>query len=124
MSYGLLIFVYAKGSGERPDIVIQDDSEVVGIEHCQVDVLFKIRKKKAQSMIGKQKNQFNKLVEKYKDEELLEKDISNGNALTSVLKLVEEKVDHKNSFNYSDFIGNFKRVWENIITTAGSIEKD
>lgn len=101
---------YIDCSGERPDIIIQDDSEVIGIEHCQVDVLFKMKKKKAQSMIGKQNNQINELIEKYKDEELLEKDISNGTALTSVLELVEERVDHKNLFNYSDFNRNFKRV--------------
>ena len=101
---------YIDCSGERPDIVIQDDSEVVGIEHCQVDVLFKIKKKKVQSMIGKQNSQINGLVEKYKDEELLEKNISNGKVLTSTLKLVKERFDHKNSFNYPDFIENFRRV--------------
>ena len=101
---------YIDCSGERPDIVIQDDSEVVGIEHCQVDVLFKIKKKKAQSMIGKQNNQIHELVKKYKDEKLLEKDISNGKALTSFLKLVKERFDHKNLFNYPDFIENFRRV--------------
>ena len=101
---------YINCRSERPDIVIQDDSEVVGIEHCQVDVLFKIKKKKAQSMIGKQNNKINELVEKYKDEELLEKDISNGKAVTSVLKLVEERYDYRNLFRYSDFIENFKRV--------------
>ena len=101
---------YIDCSGERPDIVIQDDFEVIGIEHCQVDVLFKIKKKKAQSMIGKQNNKINELVETYKDEELLEKDISNGKAVTSVLKLVEERYDYRNLFRYSDFIDNFKRV--------------
>lgn len=73
---------YIECSGERSDIIIQDNSEVIGIEHCQVDVLFKIKKKKAQSMVGKQNNQINGLIEKYKDKELLEKDISNGTALT------------------------------------------
>lgn len=101
---------YIDCSGERPDIIIQDDFEVVGIEHCQVDVLFKIKKKKAQSMIGKQNNQIHELVKKYKDEELLEKDISNGKAVTSVLKLVEERYDYRNLFKYSDFIKNFRRV--------------
>ena len=101
---------YIDYSGERPDIIIQDDLEVIGIEHCQVDVLFKIKKKKAQSMVGKQNNQIKGLVEKYKDKELLEKDISSGIALTSTLKLVEERFDYKNSFNYSDFIENFRRV--------------
>ena len=101
---------YIDYSGERPDIIIQDDSEVIGIEHCQVDVLFKKKKKKAQSMIGKQNNQISGLVEKYKDEELLKKDISNGKALTSALKLVKERFDHKNLFNYPDFIENFRRV--------------
>lgn len=101
---------YIDCSGERPDIVIQDDSEVIGIEHCQVDLLFKIKKKKTQSMIGKQNNQINGLIEKYKDKELLEKDISNGTALTSTLKLVEERYDYRNLFKYSDFIENFRRV--------------
>ncbi|MDE7178728.1 MAG: hypothetical protein K2O59_13030 [Lachnospiraceae bacterium] len=101
---------YIDYSCERPDIIIQDDSEVIGIEHCQVDVLFRKKKKKAQSMVGKQNNQIKGLIEKYKDEELLEKDISNGTALTSVLKLVEERVDYRNLFKYSDFIENFKRV--------------
>ncbi len=101
---------YIDYSGERPDIIIQDDSEVIGIEHCQVDVLFRKKKKKAQSMVGKQNNQIKEVIEKYKDEELLEKDISNGTALTSVLKLVEERVDYRNLFKYSDFIENFRRV--------------
>ena len=61
-------------------------------------------------MVGKQNNQINGLVEKYKDEELLEKDISNRKALTSALKLVEERFEHKNLFNYLDFIENFRRV--------------
>lgn len=98
---------YIDYSGERPDIIIQDGTEVIGIEHCQVDVLFK---KKAQSMVGKQNNQINGLVEKYKNEELLEKDISNGTALTSALKLVEERFDYRNLFKYFDFIENFRRV--------------
>ena len=38
---------YIDYSGERPDIIIQDDSEVIGIEHCQVDVLFKKKRKKS-----------------------------------------------------------------------------
>lgn len=101
---------YIDYSGERPDIIIQDRTEVIGIEHCQVDVLFRKKKKKAQSMVGKQNNQINGLVEKYKDEELLEKDISNGTALTSALKLVEERFDYRNLFKYSDFIENFRRV--------------
>ena len=101
---------YIDCSGERPDIIIRDDFEVIGIEHCQVDVLFRKKKKKAQSMVGKQNNQIKELIEKYKDEELLEKDISNGTALTSVLQLVEERVDYRNLFKYSDFIDNFRRV--------------
>lgn len=101
---------YIDYSGERPDIIIQDGTEVIGIEHCQVDVLFRKKKKKAQSMVGKQNNQINGLVEKYKDEELLEKDINNGTALTSALKLVEERFDYRNLFKYSDFIDNFRRV--------------
>ena len=101
---------YINCSGERPDIIIRDDFEVIGIEHCQVDVLFKIKKKKAQSMIGKQNSQIHELVKKYKDKELLEKDISNGKVLTSFLKLVKERFNHKNSFKYLDFIENFRRV--------------
>lgn len=101
---------YIDYSGERPDIIIQDGSEVIGIEHCQVDALFRKKKKKAQSMVGKQNSQINGLVEKYKDEELLERDISNGTALASALKLVEEKFDYRNLFKYSDFIENYRRV--------------
>lgn len=101
---------YIDYSGERPDIIIQDDLEVIGIEHCQVDVLFRKKKKKAQSMVGKQNNQIKGLIEKYKDEELLENDKSNGTALAAVLKMVEERFAYKNSFNYSDFIENFRRV--------------
>lgn len=36
---------YIDCSGERTDIIIKDDSGVIGIEHCQVDVLFKTKKK-------------------------------------------------------------------------------
>lgn len=61
-------------------------------------------------MVGKQNNKINELVAKYKDNELLEKDISNGTALTSALELVEERFDYRNLFKYSDFIENFRRV--------------
>ena len=38
-------------TGESPDIIINDDSEIIGIEHFQADMLFSIKRKKAQSLI-------------------------------------------------------------------------
>ncbi len=40
-------------NGERPDIIINTDSEIIGIEHCLVDMLFWIgeKDKKTQSMV-------------------------------------------------------------------------
>lgn len=97
-------------SGERPDIIINTDMEIIGIEHCRVDMLFNIKKKKAQSMIGTQQSKGERLVKKYKDKQLLDEDINNGTALKSVLDMVEERFEHRNKFDYSAFINNFRRV--------------
>ncbi len=97
-------------SGERPDIIINTDNEIIGIEHCSIDMLFKIKKKKAQSMIGIQQSKGERLVDKYKDKDLLEEDINNGTALKPLLDMVEERFEHYNKFNYSAFINNFCRV--------------
>ncbi|MBQ7708149.1 MAG: hypothetical protein IJT72_10280 [Lachnospiraceae bacterium] len=97
-------------SGERPDIIINTDNEIIGIEHCRVDMLFKTKKKIAQSMIGIQQSKSERLVEKYKEKELLEEDINNGNALKPVLDMVEERFEYHNKFDYSAFISNFNRV--------------
>ena len=97
-------------SGERPDIIIESDIELVGIEHCQVDLLFNLKKKKAQSMIRTQESKTNRLIEKYKDKELLDTDIKNGTALKSVLDLVEERITTRNRFDYVAFKDNFSRV--------------
>ena len=97
-------------SDERPDIIIESNTEMVGIEHCQVDMLFKIKKKKAQSMIRTQESKTDRLIEKYKDKELLDNDIQNGSALRTVLDLVEERITTRNRFDYSSFKDNFSRV--------------
>ncbi len=97
-------------SGERPDFIVMADDEVIGIEHCQVDLFFTIKRKKAQSMIGKQEKKITGLVEKYSDKDLLETDIKNGKALKEALNLVEERHEHRTDFVYDKFIDNFKRV--------------
>lgn len=101
---------FIDSSGERPDIIIESDTELVGIEHCQVDLLFNLKKKKAQSMIRTQESKTNRLIEKYKDKELLDTDIKNGTALKSVLDLVEERITTRNRFDYVAFKDNFSRV--------------
>lgn len=97
-------------SGERPDIIINTETEVVGIEHCRIDLLFRIKKKKAQSMIGIQQSKGEKLVEKYRNKDLLDEDIKNGTAVKSVLDMVEERSECRNKFDYSAFITHFRRV--------------
>lgn len=101
---------YIDYSRERPDIIINDDEIIIGIEHCQVDVLFKVKKKEAQSMVGKHRNSAEKLVEKYEDEELLNEDINNCKALSPVLDILKERYDYQDKFDYSKFIDNFHRV--------------
>ena len=96
--------------GERPDIVINSEDEVIGIEHCQVDMLFRIKKKKAQSLVGQQHNKAVKLAEKYSDKELLESDIQNGEAVKPVLSSVEDYFELRNNFKYQVFIDNFNKV--------------
>ena len=96
--------------GERPDIIIQSNTAVIGIEHCQTDVLFKIKRKKAQSLTSKRSNEIEYLVEKYRDKELLDEDVKSGTALKSVLDMVEEQFERKSAFEYLTFIDNFKRV--------------
>ncbi|MBP5495239.1 MAG: hypothetical protein J6X97_09085 [Lachnospiraceae bacterium] len=95
---------------ERPDIIINSETEVMGIEHCRADMFFRIKRKRAQSMIGIHESEGEKLVEKYEDEELLDEDIRNGNALNSILSIVEDGFDIRNNFKYENFIDNFKRV--------------
>lgn len=96
--------------GERPDFIIMAEDEVIGIEHCQVDLFFRIKRKKAQSMVGKQEKKIDGLIEKYSDKNLLESDIKNGKALKEALNLVEERYEHRTDFEYDKFINNFKRV--------------
>lgn len=97
-------------TSERPDIIIQTDTEIIGIEHCQVDMLFKIKRKKAQSMVGIQKSKSEKLIEKYKDKDLLEKDIKNNTAVSSILDIIEESFEYQDNFDYLAFMNNFRRV--------------
>lgn len=108
------LFVERKGfidsSGESPDIIIKTDTEVIGIEHCLTDLLFRKKHNKAKSMTRVQQYTGEKLVEKYKDKELLNTDIQNGNALKSILDTVEEDFDLHNKFEYGIFIDNFRRV--------------
>lgn len=99
-------------NNERPDIIINAETEVIGIEHCRADMFFKIKRKKAQSMIGIHESVGERLVEKYEDEELLNEDIHNGNALQSILSIVEDGFAIRNDFKYESFIDNFKRVCE------------
>lgn len=96
--------------GERPDIILYSDDEVFGIEHCQVDELFKIKKRKAQSMVDIQRNNCENQVNKYMDKDLLDADIKSGAALEPVFGMVEERFALRNDFDYSVFIDNFRRV--------------
>ena len=94
---------------ESPDIIVQSDSELWGIEHFQVDVLFKIKNRKAQSLVGMQNNKIDDLVEKYSNNpEKLDADIENGKAIGAVLQMVSERHNYKENFKYNDFVNNFK----------------
>ena len=84
--------------------------EVFGIEHCQVDELFKIKKRKAQSMVDSQRKNCENQVKKYMDKDLLDADIKSGAALEPVFEMVEERFALRNDFDYSVFIDNFRRV--------------
>ena len=97
-------------SSESPDIIIKTNTEVIGIEHCLTDLLFRKKHNKATSMTRVQHSTSERLVEKYKDEELLNADIRNGNALKALLDIVEEDFDLIKKFNYEAFINNFRRV--------------
>ena len=96
--------------GERPDLFIKTDKEVIGIEHCLTDLLFRKKHNKAASMMRSQHSIGENLVKKYKDEELLNKDIQSGKALKSLLDIVEEDFELHYKFDYKSFIDNFRRV--------------
>ena len=96
--------------GEKPDIIIDTGKEVIGIEHCQVDVLFKVKKKKAQSMNMKHIGDISKLIEKYKDNDLLDEDIRNGSAIEPVLDVLKDRFEYRDSFSYRVYLENFDRV--------------
>lgn len=98
--------------GERPDIIINADTEVIGIEHCLTDVLFDVGAKrgKAQSMIRRQSGNSERLLRKYQDRELLDADIKNGTAIKSILTMAEERSERQLKFSYADFISNFREV--------------
>lgn len=99
-------------TGESPDIIINADSEIIGIEHFQADMLFSIKRKKAQSLIGQQSSIGEKLVDKYSDEELLDLEIHNGEAIKPILSIVEDFFEIRSRFKYQDFINNFRKVCE------------
>lgn len=95
---------------EKPDIIISSDNKLIGIEHCQTDLLFKIKSHKAQSMLRNQQSTIERKVDEYKDLKIREEAINNGKAIDDILELVNERIDHKTNFEYSKFIDNFKRV--------------
>lgn len=96
---------------ERPDFIAETNSYVIGIEHCLVDVFFKIKRKQAHSLIRTQENEAQKKIDEYKEHpDLLEKDIHDGTAAKFTKKMLEERFDHKTNFNYSSFIDNFQDV--------------
>ena len=95
---------------ESPDIVINNETEIIGIEHFRVDMLFKMKKRKAHSLIGIQNTKCEDLVDKYKNDELLEEDIDNGTAIRSVLEMVEERNRFRNRFNYQEFIKSLREI--------------
>ena len=95
---------------ECPDMIIKTDTGVIGIEHCQIDVLFKIKRKRAQSFVGIERSEIGKRVKQYKDEELLAQDIKSGKVLRPLLDLAEEHNDLANKFDYATFIDNYRSV--------------
>ena len=95
---------------ESPDIVIKNETEIIGIEHFQVDMLFKMKKRKAHSLIGIQNTKCEELVEKYKNDDLLDEDIDNGTAIRSVFEIVEERNRFRNRFNYQAFIKSMREI--------------
>ncbi len=97
--------------GECPDIIIQTETHTIGVEHCQVDVLFKPVKDKAQSMVETHNRKRELLVKKYSDgSSNLEKDIENGEAIKPILDIIEDMYEHNEDFSYVNFINNFNRV--------------
>ena len=97
---------------ESPDIVVLQPDLVIGVEHCQVDVLFETHREAAKSLVSSQNRKCHKLIEQYKDEGLLEKDIRSGTAVDEATKMVSDRLQHESEFNYDSFILNFQRICE------------
>jgi len=97
-------------NSERPDIIVSSDDMTIGIEHCQIDVLFNIKNKKAQSMVKKHASEINKMVNKYKENDSLDDDINNGEAVEPIFRVLKDRFEYRDSFSYSSFIENFQRV--------------
>lgn len=96
---------------ECPDIVIEGDREIIGIEHCLVDLLFQTKRKSAQSLLRRQENEIVRKVNYYKvNPEKLSEDIENGSAPDFVIGKVEELHNYQADFDYRSFINNFVTV--------------
>ena len=99
---------------ERPDFIVKLEDGAIGIEHCQVDVLFKTKKHSAHSLMREQESRGLRKINDYKQHpDKLDEEIENGQSMEFALGMVEERFDARKEFNYSAFIDNFKDVCYN-----------
>lgn len=99
---------------ERPDFIIKSEDITIGIEHCMVDVLFKVKKHSAQSLIREQENISKRKIDEYKkSSETFDEEIKNGKSMEFVIGMLEERFKRRKNFQYSVFIDNFQTICNN-----------
>lgn len=99
---------------ERPDFIIKLEDITIGIEHCMVDVLFKVKKHSAQSLIREQESISKRKIDEYKKSpETLDEEIKNGKSMEFVIEMLSERFKRREKFQYSVFINNFQTVCNN-----------
>lgn len=101
---------------EQPDFLIISENEIIGIEHCLVDVMFKVKKpnspkRHAQSLIREHENKCIKIVDRYNQNPAIkEAELKSGKAGDFLADMLQDSFDAKDNFKYQNFIDNFRSV--------------
>lgn len=113
-------YIFEDCVDERPDIIMNTPSMLIGVEHCQADLLFWEKRGKAYSMASSQEDRTRKVVEKYKNLTLLDRDVESGEALFPAFDSIEERFSLQEAFDYRIFLCNFERVASQHNKNSGS----
>lgn len=101
---------------ERPDFLIKNDKETIGVEHFLIDTL--IGEKKA-SRSRLRQSEINRTFNRFHDD----LDGNEEKALRSIESIVQADVDAVQKFDYGKFIKEFERIVNDHVSKVGDYKK-